>query len=100
MPVERDATVHQADDVRMAERGENLAFGAEAAGRVGMTHRRRDNLDRYLLREFAIVALGAVHHPHAACADGIDETKRADHAANTGGQIGQSLRLPHDPSAR
>src|SRR5262245_64458260 len=57
VPVRRDAAIQQADDVRVTEGGENLPLGPEAMRRPGVADRRRDHLDRDLLRKRAIGAL-------------------------------------------
>ena len=65
----RHAAVHQSCDVRVVERGENLALGTEPLEHEIGVHAALDELDRDLLLILAVSPLGEIHGPHAAPAD-------------------------------
>ena len=62
----RHAAVHQSCDVRVVERGENLALGTEPLEHEIGVHAALDELDRDLLLILAVSPLGEIHGPHAA----------------------------------
>ena len=52
--------------MRVLERREHLPLDAEAALEIRIGHRAADNLDRHLLLELAVDALGEVDGAHPA----------------------------------
>ncbi len=77
----RETGVEQADDVRMVQRGEDLALGQESTFDVLVGNLRRDDFDRHLLLEGAVGAFRPVNDPHPARRDQFDEFELPDHVA-------------------
>ena len=77
----RDARVVQACDVRMLERGEDLALLRSALGQLRQRPPVRQ-LQGDLPPQDAVSALGQPDRAHAAFADGAQQPIRADHATH------------------
>ena len=77
-PSARDAAVEQPRDVGMVERRENLSLGAEAVVIDLGVEAGAQQLERDLLLERAVGALGEEHARHAAAADLANDAIRAD----------------------
>src|SRR5690349_20725990 len=63
------AAVEQLCNVRMAQRGEDLPLGDEAAVQLLGVWAVTQQLDRDLATELAVVALGEIDHAHAAATE-------------------------------
>ncbi len=74
----RNPAIEQGDDVRMVKCRQDLTFSAKAARRIGVTHRRGDQLDGNLLRKIAASPFGAIDGAHAAGRDAFEEREQAD----------------------
>src|SRR6185503_20865828 len=75
----------QTRDVRMIQRGEHLALELEALERVRIEQLAAHELDRDLLLDRAVDALGAVDQAHAAAAELLAQRERADAKARQRG---------------
>jgi hypothetical protein len=76
--VGRDAAIVQSSDVRMIERGEDLALGFEPAAHFVGIHPGTHDLDRDGSPELSVVAFGEIHDAHTAAADLARETVGSD----------------------
>ncbi len=91
LAVRRDARVVEARDVRVGERGEDLALAREALGDRARPCAEVRELERHRPREAAVRALGEPHRPHAALAQRRHEPPGADAIA---GRESAGFRLP------
>ena len=78
----RASTVEQTRDVRMVEVGQGLAFAPEQclAGAVALSGLHPLECDALFV--FAIVALGQIHHGHAAPTQFADHPEASDRIAS------------------
>ena len=72
------AAIVQAHDVRMIERGQDLPLLDEAALRFGREDPATGHLQRHRPVDLAIGAHGAVHRPHAAASELLEQAIRTD----------------------
>jgi hypothetical protein len=92
LPVARDAGVEQTRDVRMAQRGEDVALALEAHGERLAAGTRVRQLDGHAPLEDAVVALGEPHLGHAALAQRMHQA--------VGDRRGGRRPTPRHPPAR
>ena len=71
LAVGSQATIHERDDIRVSQRRQDLALGAEPPNRIGPMEPRRNQLDGDLLGEIAFDPLGAVDLTHPTEANAL-----------------------------
>ncbi len=76
-----EATIEEARDVRMIEPGEDAPLLHEAAHDLVAVHAALEQLERNLLHEAAVAALGEIHLAHAAATEQALQLERADGVA-------------------
>ena len=81
MPSRRGAAVEEPRDVRVLEHREDAPLFAKPADHHGAGQAAPDELDRDLLIEFAVGALGEEHGTHAAVPELAHDSVRTDAAA-------------------
>jgi hypothetical protein len=86
-----DAAVQQLRDVRMVQRGEDLALLEKSADQVGIVHAPAEELQGDALPVLVVRPLGHVDHAHAAAAGLTEDAVRTDaHALRRGLGLGLS----------
>src|SRR5215510_8436619 len=72
------AAVRQTRNVRMIERGQDLALAQKSVAHEIRVHPTADDLDRNLLPELLVVTLGLVNGSHPAPSDQTPDAVRSD----------------------
>src|SRR5262245_14147598 len=72
------AAVYQTRDVRMIERGQDLALAQKSVAHEIRVHPRFDDLDRDSLPELLVVTLGLVNGSHPSPSDQTPDAVRPD----------------------
>ncbi len=91
-PVGGDAAVEEARDVGVLQPRENLPLAEEAAENLAAEWPAANELERDVLLELAVGAIGQEHPAHAAVADLADHAVRPDAVAGLFPFLGLDLR--------